>query len=54
MCFLFHAWAFDDFGIWISEKLKFGYLKNEKSFLNEIKNIFYGFPLDLQNKLSKM
>ena len=26
--------------IWISEKLKFDYLKNEKSFRGEIKNIF--------------
>ena len=27
-------------GIWISENLKFDYLKNEKSFRSEIKNIF--------------
>ena len=27
--------------IWISEKLKFDYLKNEKSFQSEIKNIFF-------------
>ena len=26
--------------IWISEKVKFDYLKNEKSFRNETKNIF--------------
>ena len=29
--------------IWILEKLEFDYLKNEKSFRNEIKNIFLGF-----------
>ena len=29
--------------IWISEKLKFDYLKNEKSFRSEIKNIFLCF-----------
>ena len=26
--------------IWISEKLKFDYLKNEKSYPSEIKNVF--------------
>ena len=29
--------------IWISKKLKFDYLKKEKSFRSEIKNIFPGF-----------
>ena len=29
--------------IWISENLKFDYLKNEKSFRSEIKNIFLCF-----------
>ena len=30
-------WCHDN---WISEKLKFDYLKNGKSFLNEVKNMF--------------
>ena len=38
MCFAFHAWVFDD--VMISKKLKFDYLKNEKSFRSKIKNIF--------------
>ena len=29
--------------IWISEKLKFDYLKNEKSFQSEVKSIFPSF-----------
>ena len=43
--------------IWILEKLKFDYLKNEKSFRSEIRNIFPCFRnaiLDMQNKPSKM
>ena len=31
-------WGHD---IWTSEELKFDYLKNEKSFRSEIKNIFF-------------
>ena len=30
-------------GIWISEKLEFDYLKNEKSFQTEMKNSFSCF-----------
>ena len=40
----------------MSEKLKFDYLKNEKSFWSKIKNIFPYFTitvLDLQSKLAK-
>ena len=37
------TWRHD---IWISEKLKFDYLKNEKSFQSEIKNIFLRFTSD--------
>ena len=44
--------------IWMSEKLKFHYLKNEKSFWNEIKDIFYMFHrcslLDIKHKLAKI
>ena len=39
-----HAWAFDDvIAFEYFEKLKFYYLKNEKSFWSEIKNIFRCF-----------
>ena len=43
-------------GIWISENIKFDYLKNEKSFRSERKNILFHkcSLLDLQNKLAKM
>ena len=40
--------------IWISEKLKSDYLKNEKSFRNEIKNILKCSLLEIQNKAAKM
>ena len=36
MCFVFHAWAFDD--VMICEYLKI--LKNEKSFRSQIKTCF--------------
>ena len=38
MCFMLHTKAFDD--VLTSENLKFDYLKNEKSFRRETKNIF--------------
>ena len=57
MCYVFHAWAFDDvmtFGYQdfstpllcgryksMVPKLKFDYLKNEKSFRSEIKIFFF-------------
>ena len=56
MCFVFPAWAFDDVMIFEYLKIK-NYLKNEKSFRSEIKNIFPCFTsaiLDIQNKLAKM
>ena len=41
MCFVFHAWAFDDVMIFEYAKMfKFDYLKNEKSFRSEVKSIF--------------
>ena len=41
MCLVFRAWVFDDIITFeYLEKLKFEYLKNEKSFWSEIKNIF--------------
>ena len=41
MCFVFHDWAFDDVMIFeYLKKVKFDYLKIEKSFRSEIKNIF--------------
>ena len=53
MCFVFHAWAYDDV-----MNLKFDYLKNEKSIRSEMKNIFPCFTsalfLDMQNKFAKM
>ena len=39
--------------IWISEKLKFDYLKNEKSFRSEVKNIFPCFTNALKKQTSK-
>ena len=40
--------------IWISENLKFDYLKNEKNFGREINNIFPCSLLDILTKLAKM
>ena len=37
-----HWWGHD---IWISENLKFDYLKGKKSFWSEIKNIFPCFQV---------
>ena len=45
MCFVFHAYAFDD--VITFEHLKFDYLENEKYFLNEIQNIFPCFTSPL-------
>ena len=40
MCFVFHAQAFDDIMTFEYLKLKFDYVKNEKSFQSEIKTFF--------------
>ena len=47
---MFHVWAFDD--VMTSEKLKFDYLKNEKSFRSKIRIIFIVLQV-LSFKLTK-
>ena len=47
MCFVFRE-------IWKSEKLKFDYLKNEKIFRGEVKNIHKRSLLDIKNRLAKI
>ena len=39
--------------IWISEKLKFGYLNNEKSLRSEIKNISLALKVESTLDLKK-